>query len=112
MPPGPLSPEINAAFTKTPEVVYAETVFPRALVMYRFVPSVAMPSGPFSPEIKEAFTVSATKRQSGGDRSKRHRVAHWIIWVESRQCARSLRPATRANVIKLFANCSPLLRRP
>jgi hypothetical protein len=43
MPVGPLSPEISAAFTKTPEVVYSDTVPPSALVMYRFVPSVAMP---------------------------------------------------------------------
>ncbi len=57
MPVGPLSPEISAAFTETPEVVYSDTVPPSALVMYRFVASVAMPRGPSSPEIKAAFTV-------------------------------------------------------
>ena len=57
MPSGPLRPEISAAFTKPPEVVYSDTVLPSALVMYRFAPSVAMPTGPFSPEIKAAFTI-------------------------------------------------------
>src|SRR5258708_17092710 len=37
--------------------LHSPKLLPSGLVMYRFVPSVAMPTCPFSPETKAAFTV-------------------------------------------------------
>jgi len=43
MPVGPFNPEISAAFTKTPEVVYSLIVPLPAFVIKRSEPSTAMP---------------------------------------------------------------------
>ena len=61
MPTGPpCSPEISAAFTVAPEVVYAPIVASVSLATNRSEPETAMPTGPISPEgpISAAFTVA------------------------------------------------------
>jgi hypothetical protein len=62
IPCGPLSPEINEAFTTAPEVVYSPIVppptfpGPRTVPTKRSEPDTAMLIGSFNPEINEGFT--------------------------------------------------------
>ena len=58
IPAGRLSPDISAAFTVSPEVVYSPIVPVLRLVTNKFPPDTAMPVGVFNPEISAAFTVA------------------------------------------------------
>jgi hypothetical protein len=63
MPIGTFNPEIKAALTIAPEVVYSPTVplpdvAPFTFVTNRFPPDTAIPSGPVSPETSAGFTVA------------------------------------------------------
>src|SRR3984957_7544428 len=58
MPAGRSSPEISAAFTVAPAVVYSPTVSPAKLVTNRSEPDCATPNVSSSPEISAAFTVA------------------------------------------------------
>src|SRR5580700_3588975 len=58
MPAGPSSPEISAAFTVAPAVVYSPIVSPPMLMTNRSEPDTATPNGLSSPEISAAFTVA------------------------------------------------------
>jgi hypothetical protein len=58
MPSGTFNPEISAAFTKTPEVVYSLIVPDDPFATNRSEPDTAIAFGPFNPEISEAFTVA------------------------------------------------------
>jgi hypothetical protein len=58
MASGPDNPEISAAFTVAPEVMYSPIVPALAFVTNRSEPDTAMPSGNNNPEISAAFTVA------------------------------------------------------
>ena len=58
MPAGSFNPEISAAFTVAPAVVYSPIVPAPAFVTNRSEPTTAMPKGTFNPEIRAAFTVA------------------------------------------------------
>jgi hypothetical protein len=57
MPSGTPNPEISAAFTVAPAVVYSPIV-PVSFVTKRSEPDTAMSMGELNPEISDAFTVA------------------------------------------------------